>query len=201
MKLNGIINYLYEVGLLKHQKRTGWWRMMVKDPESVAEHSHRAAVIGYILASLEEGVNAERVAVLCLFHDTSETRTGDLSWLNQRYIAGAKEGERKAILEQTAQLPQVIAQKVVALSEEFNSRVSREAQLAKDADLLECLLQCREYAMQGYVKAQSWADMCYAGLRTETAQNLARECLIADPGQWFETLQENPSSGSTDATN
>ncbi|GHO88241.1 HD domain-containing protein [Dictyobacter formicarum] len=196
MILTGITNYLYEVGLLKHQKRTGMWRMGVKDPESVAEHSHRTAIIGYMLASLEEDVNPERVAVLCLFHDIAETRTGDLSWLNQRYIADVKEGEQKAINEQAAQLPAGIAQKVLAISNEYNGRLSRESQLAKDADTLECLLQCREYEIQGYVKAHSWAEMCYAGLRTETAQRLGKECLDADPCKWFETLQDNPNGTS-----
>ncbi|HEX4207437.1 MAG TPA: HD domain-containing protein [Ktedonobacteraceae bacterium] len=191
MKLIGITKYLYEMGLLKHQKRTGWWRMGVRDPESVAEHSHRAAIVGYMLASLEEGVNPERVAVLCLFHDVQETRTGDLNWMNQRY-ASIKEGEQKALLEQAAQLPQKIAQKVLALAEEYNCRSSPESRLAKEADTLECLLQCREYHMQGYAKAQSWAEMCYNGLRSETARRLARECLSTDPGQWFETLQDNP---------
>ncbi len=197
MKLIGITKYLYEMGLLKHQKRTGWWRMGVRDPESVAEHSHRAAIIGYMLASLEEGVNPERVAVLCLFHDVQETRTGDLNWMNQRYAIGAKEGEQKALLEQASQLPQEIAQRVLALAEEYNSRSSPEARLAKEADTLECLLQCREYQMQGYTKAQSWAEMCYAGLRSANARSLARECLNTDPGQWFETLQENPYTQET----
>lgn len=196
MNLTGITNYLYEVGLLKHQKRTGMWRMGVKDPESVAEHSHRAAIIGYMLASLEEGANPERVAVLCLFHDMQETRTGDLSWLNQRYITNVKEGEQKAIREQAAQLPEKIAQKVLAISDEYNGRLTRESQLAKDADTLDCLLQCREYEMQGYVKAHSWAEMCYAGLRTETAQRLGKECLNADPCKWYETLQDNPNGTS-----
>ena len=37
----------YEVGQLKLVKRTGWWVAGVRDPESVAEHSYRVAVIAY----------------------------------------------------------------------------------------------------------------------------------------------------------
>src|ERR1041385_3926786 len=98
-----IAKYLYEIGHLKHQKRTGLWRIGVRDPESVAEHSYRTAVIGYILASLE-GANPERTAVLCLFHDTAETRIGDMHWITKRYIQ-TKEGEQAAFKEQIEQLP------------------------------------------------------------------------------------------------
>lgn len=159
LKLIGITKDWSEMGRLTHQKRTGWWRRRVRDPEAVAEHSQRAALIGYVLASLEEGVNPERVAVLCLFHEVQETRTGDLNGMNQRY-AKAKEGEYQALREQAAPLPQQVAQKVLVLAEEENSRSPRESRLAKEADMLECFLQCREYHIQGETKAPLWAEMC-----------------------------------------
>ena len=51
--MNNIAKYLYEVGQLKRVKRSGWWMAGIADPESVAEHSFRTALLGYILASLE----------------------------------------------------------------------------------------------------------------------------------------------------
>jgi putative hydrolases of HD superfamily len=183
-------NYLYEIGHLKYQKRTGWWRMGVRDPESVAEHSYRTAVIGYILASLEQA-DPERTAALCLFHDTAETRIGDLHWVTKRYLR-TKEGEQVAFNEQTEHLPQDIADKVRALVGEYEERTSRESLLAREADLLECLLQSREYEMQGYSKGAEWARICREGLQTETAKNLADACLNGDPGDWFQDLQSNP---------
>jgi putative hydrolase of HD superfamily len=191
----GIAKYLFEIGHLKHQKRTGWWRMGVRNPESVAEHSYRAAVIGYILASLEEGVNPEKTATMCLFHDAAETRIGDLHWVAKRYLH-VKDGEKAALHEQVEQLPQKIASSVLALIEEYEKRSSREGQLAHEADLLECLLQAREYQMQGYTKAFDWATMCYEGLQTETAKNLAEACLNSDPGDWFQNIQRNPYTGA-----
>ena len=197
LDLANTAQYLFEAGHLKHQKRTGWWRMGVRDPESVAEHSHRTAIIGYLLASLEEGVNPERVVTLCILHDLPETRTGDLNWMNKRYAPGAKEGEKMALHEQAAQLPSYIATRVLALTEEYEERETCEAKIAKDADTLECLLQCREYALQGYTKGEEWAGMCYDGLRTDTARELARDCLSTDPGKWFEAIQSNPYSQGT----
>jgi len=187
-----MVDYLFEVGYLKQQQRTGMWRMGVRYPESVAEHSHRAAIIGFLLASLEGDVNPERVALICLFHDVPETRTGDLNWMNKRYTIDVKQGEKKALHEQVAQLPETIAQKILALAEEYNTRSSREGEIAHEADLIECMLECLEYKMQGYEKAQEWAEMCYVGLKTETAKGLAKQCLDADPGSWFQNLQDNP---------
>jgi putative hydrolase of HD superfamily len=192
LKLANIAKYLYEIGHLKQVKRSGWWRMGVHDPESVAEHSYRTAVIGYVLASLD-GADPEKTASICLFHDAAETRIGDLHWIAKRYLH-VKEGEQAAANEQTKQLPQDIACRILSLVDEYNEHTSREAQLAHEADLLECLLQAREYEMQGYSKGLEWAKICREGLKTDTARNLADACLKGDPGDWFQDLQKNPHS-------
>lgn len=67
----------YELGVLKRIRRAGWWQAGVRDPESVAEHTMRVAQLAGLLAA-EEGANPERAAYLALWHDTQETRTGDL---------------------------------------------------------------------------------------------------------------------------
>lgn len=190
MKLADIAKYLYEIGYLKHQKRTGWWRMGVREPESVAEHSYRTAVIGYVLAIME-GANPEKTATMGLFHDTAEARIGDLHWVNKRYLR-AKEAEQTALNEQIEQLPNEIASAINALTNEYKEKASHEALLAREADLLECLLQSREYEMQGYTKGLEWAKICREGLQNETAKALADACLNNDPGDWFQNLQDNP---------
>lgn len=193
MKRASIARYLYEIGHLKHVKRSGWWRMGVREPESVAEHSYRTAVIGYVLANLE-GADPEKTASICLFHDAAEARIGDLHWVTKRYLRYTKEGERAALNEQTGQLPEKIASRILALVDEYEERSSPESRLAHEADLLECLLQAREYEMQGYSKGLEWARICRDGLQTETARNLAEDCLNNDPGDWFQDLQNNPHS-------
>lgn len=51
--ISGIANYIFEAGMLKRVKRSGWWAEQIKNPESVAEHSWRASVLAFILANLE----------------------------------------------------------------------------------------------------------------------------------------------------
>ena len=52
-ELEGLTNFLYEMGLLKRYKRTGWMIAGIDNPESIAEHSFRTAIIGYLLAVME----------------------------------------------------------------------------------------------------------------------------------------------------
>ena len=74
-ELEGLTNFLYEMGLLKRYKRTGWMIAGIDNPESIAEHSFRTAIIGYLLAVME-GADPAKTAAMCLFHDTQETRIG-----------------------------------------------------------------------------------------------------------------------------
>ena len=51
--LSAVARFLYEAGTLKQTKRTGWWMAGVRDPESVAEHSWRTALLASIPESTE----------------------------------------------------------------------------------------------------------------------------------------------------
>lgn len=194
--LDHIARYLYEMGYLKRLRRSGWWRIGVDNPESVAAHSFRVAVIGFILAALD-GADPERTASICLFHDAAETRIGDIPWVARRYVA-SREAEQLAFREQIAQLPGSLGERILHLFHLFQERgqqCSREAELARDADLLECLLQAKEYSEQGYSKGMEWARICRDGLKSNIARELADACLTQETGSWFENLQENPHTG------
>ena len=84
----GTAGFLLEMGMLKRAKRSGWWIAGVKDPETIAEHSFRTAVIGAVLA-LMEGADPAKVALLCTFHDTQETRVSDIPHIGRRYLDAA----------------------------------------------------------------------------------------------------------------
>jgi 5'-deoxynucleotidase len=62
---------------------TRWGLMHNTYPENIQEHSLRVATIAHALALIRNrvyggAVNAERTAVLALYHDASEVLTGDL---------------------------------------------------------------------------------------------------------------------------
>lgn len=181
--LSAVAHFLYEAGTLKQARRTGWWMAGVRDPESVAEHSWRTSLIATIIAKLE-GADPARAAFLAVWHDTQETRTGDVNHLGKKYAAGAAD-PRAVTADQTAGMPEVLASAVRDLVDEYEAKASPEAVCARDADKLECLLQGIEYRAQGYAHAQRWIDNSRARLVTDTAIRLADELLGQNSLDWL----------------
>jgi putative hydrolase of HD superfamily len=170
-------------------KRSGWWIAGITDPESIADHSMRTAILGYILASLAEA-DPMKTATVCLFHDTAETRIGDLHAIAKRYI-DVEESEEQALQEQVKRLPDTIADSILSLVQEYEGRSSLEGQLAQDADKLECLIQAREYdVMGGFHDTQDWIENCYAALKTDVAKRLADAFLHIEPRSWWQGLKK-----------
>ena len=184
---NDLAKFLYEMGQLKRVKRSGWWIAGVKDPESVAEHSFRTAVIAYILAQLE-GADSEKVVSMALFHDMSETRTNDAHRIVRRY-ADWQDVDKKAVNEQSKRLPDGMGKQMVTLFEEFEKEVSPEAKVVRDADLLECIVQAREYQTLGYGDVTDWIFNAQKALKTDSAKRIAAECLKTEPKEWWQGLK------------
>ncbi|MFF3088481.1 HD family hydrolase [Streptomyces nojiriensis] len=182
--LSAVARFLYEAGTLKHTRRSGWWMAGVNDPESVAEHSWRTSLIASVIAKLE-GADPARAAFLAVWHDTQETRTGDVNHLGKKYATSAD--PQAVTADQTAGMPDVLASAIQELVAEYEAKDSPEAVCARDADKLECMLQGIEYKAQGYEAAQRWIDNSRARLTTETGKRLAEDLLGQDPLGWLRT--------------
>lgn len=66
----------------------------VKDPESVAEHSWRTSLIASLIAK-PEGADPAQAAYLAVWHDTQETRTGDVNYVGKKYAPAGDPQERR----------------------------------------------------------------------------------------------------------
>ncbi len=179
--IHEVVKYLFELGQLKRVKRSGWWLTGVRDPESVAEHSYRTAIIAVILAKLE-GADAGKAALLALFHDGAETRVNDMHHLGKSYVDWS--GVEEQVLEdQVGALPAPLGQTIRSLSAEGRDLNSAEAQIAKDADHLECLFQAREYSREGADVAE-WVQTALNSVKTVSARAIAELAVEADPNDW-----------------
>ncbi|GHO83966.1 hypothetical protein KSZ_19720 [Dictyobacter formicarum] len=105
------------------------------------------------------------------------------------YYEPAIKDEERTITEQVERLPQEIATNILSFFDDYEERRSPEGILAHDADLLECIVQAREYQVQGYPNTQDWITNCYAGLQTDVAKNLAEACLHVEPKEWWQGLK------------
>ncbi|MGV2919356.1 HD domain-containing protein [Streptomyces alfalfae] len=177
----GTASFISEMGVLKRVARTGWWFTGNKTPESVAEHSFRVGVIGSVLAMME-GVDASRVALLCLFHDSQETRVGDIPHIGRKYIKTAPNQEVTA--DQVANAHPAVRTGVQSAVDEYEAGETPEAIVARDADKLECLVQAVEYREQGYSLTQNWIDTSFAALKTPSARALADAALSMPSLEW-----------------
>lgn len=175
--------FLHEAGTLKNQRRTGWWMAGVRDPESVAEHSWRTSLIASVLAAME-GADPARTALIATWHDTGETRSGDVNHLGRKYVNGSADPHEIAA-DQTAGLSEPVAEMVRGVIAEYEAQETAEAVCAKDADKLECLVQGVEYRSQGHGSAQRWIDNSRARIRTRSAQALADAVLAGEPVDWL----------------
>lgn len=190
-ELDQVARFLFEAGTLKQSRRTGWWMAGVRDPESVAEHAWRTSLIASIIAKLE-GADPARAAFLAVWHDSQETRTGDVNHLGKKYSGEAN--PQAVTADQTAGMPDVLASTIRELVGEYEGRESAEAICARDADKLECMLQGIEYKAQGYELAQRWIDNSRGRLVTATANELAGQLLSMDPLDWLRAVLGEKSS-------
>jgi 5'-deoxynucleotidase YfbR-like HD superfamily hydrolase len=186
-ELRDTTGFLYEMGLLKRYKRTGWSQVGVPLPESVADHSFRVSVIASMLAAIE-GADPQRAAFLALWHDSQETRTTDLPHLTKNYVSTA--ANEQVTRDQVAPLPPPVAGMISAAVAEYEAAETPEARCARDADKLECLLQAREYQEQGHVNAQPWIDSSLAALTTASAKQLAHEAMAQNSLDWLERAKQ-----------
>jgi putative hydrolase of HD superfamily len=186
--MRDILNYFFEIGILKRVKRSGWWVAGVKDPESVADHSFRAAVLAYIMADME-GANPEKACSICLFHDLAEARINDHHKISARYI-NKHDGEEKAFMEQLERLPKKTAAKIAKLYHDYDNDKIKESVIARDADLLECAIQAKEYMEIGHKEAGDWMKRIDLLLKTKTAKQLSKQLFRQSSHDWWQGLKK-----------
>lgn len=184
--LTAVLNLLAEAGVLKQVRRSGWWMIGIKNGESVADHSFRTALVGYLLAKLEK-TDPYPVVMMCLLNDLHEARINDLHKVGHRYI-DFPAAERRASAEQLSPLPAGPRRELESWMEELHRQKTRASHIARDADLLECMIQGKEYADQGHLRALDWMKRPAHLLKTAGARALARRLKTWKSDRWWQRL-------------
>lgn len=144
MSLKEFMDY---AGRLKRLRRAGWVIRGIPEAESVADHSYRAALLGYLLAK-ERELDAEKVMIMLLIHDIGESIIGDIIPEGEEFIDKRKaEGEAvRRILNTLGTL----GKEMYGIWEEFSYGNSEEAKLARMVDKAEMAYQAKEYKNMGF---------------------------------------------------
>ncbi|MBF6171094.1 HD domain-containing protein [Nocardia blacklockiae] len=183
--------FAYELGYLKLLSRSGWRRCGIRDGEDVAGHSWRAAILSYAIA-VGEGADPEHAAVLALFHDMHEARSGDPDAVTRLYNDTTPPAE--IVADQTEGLPDQLARRIRAAVDEHESakteQATLEARCSRDADKLELLMQAREYQEAGRAPRlmQRYIDSMIPMITTPTGKALRDSALSAPPSTWWDGL-------------
>ncbi len=109
--------------------------------------------------------------------------------VGKAYVVTAPNSQVTA--DQVVGFPDEIGQAVRELVDEYEARDSLEAQLARDADKLECLIQAREYQAQGHEDVPPWIEISAAALQSRSARQLAEACQQVPPRQWWKAFAES----------
>lgn len=185
-----IAEFLFEIGTMRKLMRMHRQVLLTDDmSDSIATHSYRVALIGWFLAKREK-TDLYKTVMMCLLHDVGEVRSGDHNWIHKRYV---KIFEEEIDREQLGGLPYKDLKDLV---DEYARRKSKEAVLAKDADLLDQILLLREYAWQGNREAEIWLhgksgedqNVQLRNLRSKSAKELGTAIYHENPSDWWNNL-------------
>lgn len=146
------------VSRMKYIER--WALMRSSRAENLSEHSLEVAMIAHALCVIGNvrygrSLDADRAAVVSLYHDASEIITGDMptpvKYRNEQLRGAYKEVEVEAERELLATLPDDLRP---AFEDAFAPRCDDEAdaylhELVKAADKLSAYIKCLEEASQG----------------------------------------------------
>lgn len=185
-----IVNFLYEIGTMRKLMRMHRQVLLTDDmSDSTASHSFRVAIISWFLAK-EEGANLYKTVMMSLLHDMAEVRSNDHNWVHKKYI---KVFEDEINEEQLGSLPYHDLKDFIS---EYKERKSKEAILAKEADLLDQILLLREYDWSGNKEASIWlygkgnskVNAQLRKLKTETGKKFGKAMYKVNPSDWWNNL-------------
>lgn len=165
-----------------------WGLMRSSIPENIQEHSHETAVYAHALGLIRREIfhrdcDAEHLAVLALYHDTSEILTGDLP-TPIKYHDGAIRDAYKAV-ERSAEdallnmLPEPLRS---AYRPALRAASPEEEALVKAADKLSALTKCvaeRKAGNREFLSAERQTRAALKAMELPEADWFMEHCLPA----------------------
>ncbi|CAH2033910.1 unnamed protein product [Thlaspi arvense] len=139
------IDFLTLCHRLKTTKRKGWINQGINGPESIADHMYRMALMALIAGDLS-GVDRERCIKMAIVHDIAEAIVGDITPSDGVPKEEKNRRETAALKEMCRVLGGGLrAEEITELWLEYENNASLEANLVKDFDKVEMILQALEY--------------------------------------------------------
>ncbi|XP_022991251.1 HD domain-containing protein C4G3.17-like [Cucurbita maxima] len=174
---SSVIDFLTLCHRLKTTKRKGWINHGINGPESIADHMYRMALMSLIADDLP-GVNRERCIKIALVHDIAEAIVGDIT-PSDGVPKEEKSRRESAALNEICQLlgGGKRADEIKELWTEYENNASLEANLVKDFDKVELILQAFEYEIEHGKVLDEFFHSTAGKFQTEVGKSWAAEVL------------------------
>ncbi len=185
-----LADFLFEIGTMRKVLRMHRQTLLTDDmSDNIATHSFRVTMIGWLLAK-KENVDPYKVVMMCMLHDFGEIRSNDHNWVNKRYT---RIFDSEIIEEQLGSLP---FPELKELAQEYEKRESKEAIIAKDADMIDQILLLKEYEWQGNKEASIWlngkggdkGNAQIKKLKLESSKEIGQAIYDRNPSDWWNNL-------------
>lgn len=168
---------------------TRWSLMRNTFSENIQEHSHQVAVLAHALALVRreilhlDGPDPDRCAVAALYHDATETLTGDMptpiKYYNPQIKSAYKQVERIAGERLVAMLPEQLQAHYEPIIQESDPQIRL---VVKAADKLSAYIKCIEEQKAGNTEFESAAKQTMDSMKAMECAELnwfIAECLPA----------------------
>ena len=168
---------------------TRWGLMNNIKSENISEHSLQTAFFAHVLITIENkrfnnNLDAERAAVLAMFHDCSEILTGDMptpvKYFDPNIIEAYKKIEEKSCEKLVSMLPEDLQDEYNSILF-FNGEQDKELQkYVKAADKLSALVKCIEELRMGndeFKKAKESTEVALKEMNLKSVEVFMEELL------------------------
>lgn len=154
------LKFFNEIRKLKETLRSGWVINKIKNPESIAEHTFRAAIMAWFLGEKKKKLSLKRLLKISLVHSLGEVyphnalsdspkepQTWPIIYKKEKdkTIREKYEKENKALTNLLANLPKGLKNEVKNLWLDYKKGLTPEGRFFKQINRAESFLQSLEY--------------------------------------------------------
>ncbi|XP_076238816.1 5'-deoxynucleotidase HDDC2 [Calliopsis andreniformis] len=152
MDIKNLQEFMELIGRLKHMKRTGWVIKNIPDPETIAGHMYRMAMLSFLVDS-EENLDKIKIMQMALIHDLAECIVGDIT----PYCGVSPDEKHRREDEAMEDICKLLGDKgptILNMFREYEKQETPEARYVKDLDRLDLLMQAYEYEKRDNVPGE-----------------------------------------------
>ncbi len=184
---------MYELGSLRFVPRT-WRHFYNPDFKNLAEHHLHVAWISLYLAKLEGVKDTDKILKMAILHDVAESRTGDVNYIQRQYTKRDEDLGVSDIFDKT-----ILKDEFLSLWSEYKEMKSKEAQIVKDADMLDVDMELKEQEAKGIPLRHEWEKsrnfVFKNKLYTKSAKKLWKQIQTSNPHDWHRNSRNRLNAG------